>query len=43
MKKISVIGGIQPYIIESEKSDCHIENFPAVTYQDIVNWVLNIW
>ena len=37
MEKISIIGGIKTYVIESEKFDCIIENFPAVTYPDIVN------
>ena len=35
MKKISVIGGI-----ESEKFDRNIENFPAVTYPVIVNYLI---
>ena len=39
-EKISVIGGIDPYAIKSEKFDCNIENFPAVTYPDIVNYLI---
>ena len=40
MEKISVIGGIDPYAIKSEKFDCNIENFPAVTYRVIVNYLI---
>ena len=41
LEKISVIGGrIDPYAIKSEKFDCNIENFPAVTYPDIVNYLI---
>ena len=40
MEKISVIGGIDPYAIKSQKFDCNIENFPAVTYPDIVNYLI---
>ena len=40
MEKISVIGGIDSYIIKSEKFDCNIESFPAVTYQDIVTYLI---
>ena len=40
MEKISAIGGIDPYAIKSEKFDCNIENFPAVTYPDIVNYLI---
>ena len=40
MEKISVLGGIDPYVIESEKFNCNIENFPAVTYPDIVNYLI---
>ena len=39
-EKISVIGGIDPYAIKSEKFDCNVENFPAVTYPDIVNYII---
>ena len=35
MEKTSVIGGIDPYATKSEKFDCNIENFAAVTYPDI--------
>ena len=40
MEKIGDIGGIDPYVIESEKFNCSIENFPAVTYPDIVYYYL---
>ena len=40
MEKISAIGGIDPYAIKSEKFDCNIENFPAVTCPDIVNYLI---
>ena len=40
MKKISGIGGIDPYVIKSEKFDCNVKNFPAVTYPDIVNYLI---
>ena len=40
MEKISVIGGIHPCAIKSEKFDCNIENFPAVTYRDIANYLI---
>ena len=40
MEKISIIGGIKTYVIKSEKFDCNIENFPAVTYPDIVNYLI---
>ena len=40
MEKISVIGGVDPYVIENEKFNCNIENFPAVTYPDIVNYLM---
>ena len=40
MEKISVIGGIDPYVIESEKFNCNIENVPAFTYPDIVNYLI---
>ena len=40
MEKISAIGGIDPYAIKSDKSDCNIENFAAVTYPDIVNYLI---
>ena len=32
MEKLSVIGGTDPYVTESEKFDRSIENFPAVTF-----------
>ena len=35
-----VIGGLDPYAIKSEKFDCNIESFPAVTYPDIVNYLI---
>ena len=35
MGKTSVIGGIDPYAIKSEKFDCNINNFAAVTYPNI--------
>ena len=40
IEKISAIGGIDPYVIKSEKFDCKTENFPAVTYPDIVNYLI---
>ena len=40
IEKISVVGGIDPYAIKSEKFDCNVENFPAVTYPDIVNYII---
>ena len=40
MEKISVIGGIDPYFIKSEKFDWNIENFPAVTCPDIVHYLI---
>ena len=40
MEGISVLGGTYPYVIKSERSDCNIENLPAVTYPDIVNYLI---
>ena len=40
MEKICVIGGLDPYAIKNEKFDCNIERFPAVTYPDIVNYLI---
>ena len=40
IEKISVVGGIDPYAIKSEKFDSNIENFSAVTYPDIVNYLI---
>ena len=35
-EKINVIGGIDPYVTESEKFDCTIENVPAATYSNML-------
>ena len=42
MKKISVIGRTESekFAIKSENFDRNIENFPAVTYQVIVNYLI---
>ena len=40
MEKISVNGGTDPYAIKSKKFGYNIENFPAVTYPDIVNYLI---
>lgn len=41
IKKIGVIGGINPYAIKSETFDRNIENFSTVTYPDIVNYLIS--
>ena len=40
MKKIHVIAGIDPYVIESQKFDCNTEKFPAITHPDFGNYII---
>ena len=40
MGKKHVIGGIDPYVIESQKFDCNIEKFQAIAHPDFINYII---